>query len=422
MQKIRIHKDIKIIWSVLTNKEAKPLEGRDLTFEIVNRFERVSFPFSVEGNRLTASFPGTEQKALGDYWVTLWENKGKTGQTLVDSCSGFTLVAITCQEDDGDNTLNPEAVVTMDSNIQFGIRGDSAYETWLKNGYTGTTEDFINWLREPAESAATDAVAKIDDAIKNANQAASAANQAASNADEKAGLAQQAADNANKAKEDTDKTNEDVQKAELERSKAEAERLSAETARKNAESERQTSETAREQSEETRVSAENERLTAERARAQKELERQGNETRRQEAENERVKAESSRAEAEKTRESSEESRKDAETKRAFAESERVSAETERATEFGRLKTESETATKNAQDAADIAAVNVLAISFDEVTGQISVITGGDTSAFKSGRIAEDGSIELNFEYPEQGAAATSDTGANADSGNTSDNN
>lgn len=71
MQKIRIHKDIKIIWSVLTNKEAKPLEGRDLTFEIVNRFERVSFPFSVEGNRLTASFPGTEQKALGDYWVTL---------------------------------------------------------------------------------------------------------------------------------------------------------------------------------------------------------------------------------------------------------------------------------------------------------------------------------------------------------------
>lgn len=399
MQKIRIHKDIKIIWSVLTNKEAKPLEGRDLTFEIVNRFERVSFPFSVEGNRLTASFPGTEQKALGDYWVTLWENKGKTGQTLVDSCSGFTLVAITCQEDDGDNTLNPEAVVTMDSNIQFGIRGDSAYETWLKNGYAGTTEDFINWLREPAESAATDAVAKIDEAIKNANQAASTANQAASNADEKAGLAQQAAENANKAKEDIDKTNEDAKKAELERSRAEAKRLSSETARRNAENERQASETTRNQNEEARASAENERLTDERARAQKELERQGNETRRQAAERARVNAESSRSEAEKTRESSEESRKDAETKRASAESGRVTAEEQRVTEFSRLKSESETATKNAQDAADIAAVNILAIEVNAESGVITAYTGGENTAFASGGVnQETGNIELNFNY------------------------
>lgn len=50
------------------------------------------------------------------------------------------------------------------------------------------------------------------------------------------------------------------------------------------------------------------------------------------------------------------------------------------------------------------------------------MTGGDTSAFTSGRIAEDGSIELKFEYPEQDATETSDTGANADPGNTSDNN
>lgn len=134
MQRIRIYKDLKIQWKVLTNKEALPLEGRDLTFEIVNRFERVSFPYSVDGNLLTADFPGTAHKSLGDYWVTLWENKGKEGQTLVDSCAGFTLVSTTCMEDDNDNTLNGAAVVSLESNIEFGVKGDSAYEIWLKQG------------------------------------------------------------------------------------------------------------------------------------------------------------------------------------------------------------------------------------------------------------------------------------------------
>lgn len=154
MQRIRIYKDLKIQWKVLTNKEALPLEGRDLTFEIVNKFERVSFPYSVEGNLLTADFPGTSHKSLGDYWVTLWENKGKEGQTLVDSCAGFTLVSTTCMEDDNDNTLNGAAVVSLESNIQFGVKGDSAYEIWLKQGYTGTVSDFMDWLREPATSIA----------------------------------------------------------------------------------------------------------------------------------------------------------------------------------------------------------------------------------------------------------------------------
>lgn len=161
MQRIRIYKDLKIQWKVLTNKEALPLEGRDLTFEIVNKFERVSFPYSVEGNLLTADFPGTSHKSLGDYWVTLWENKGKEGQTLVDSCAGFTLVSTTCMEDDNDNTLNGAAVVSLESNIQFGVKGDSAYEIWLKQGYTGTVSDFMDWLREPATSIA-DSVSRAE--------------------------------------------------------------------------------------------------------------------------------------------------------------------------------------------------------------------------------------------------------------------
>ena len=59
-----------------------------------------------------------------------------------------------------------------------------------------------------------------------------------------------------------------------------------------------------------------------------------------------------------------------------------------------------------------------------MTGQISVITGGDTSAFKSGRITEEGSIELKFEYPETDTVMTSDHGSETTSTDirTSDNN
>lgn len=206
MQRIRIYKDLKIQWKVLTNKEALPLEGRDLTFEIVNKFERVSFPFSVEGNLLTADFPGTAHKSLGDYWVTLWENKGKEGQTLVDSCAGFTLVSTTCMEDDNDNTLNGAAVVSLESNIEFGVKGDSAYEIWLKQGYTGTVSDFMDWLREPATSIA---------------------------------------DSVSRAEAERVKAEKERESAETERAMAEDSRELNENARKTAESERKKAESAR---------------------------------------------------------------------------------------------------------------------------------------------------------------------------------
>ena len=283
MRKIRIYKDLKIKWKVLTNKEAEPLEGRDLTFEIVNKFGRAVFPFVSEGNVLSATFPGTEQKQLGDYWVTLWENKGKAGQTLVDSCCGFTLVSDTAMEDDDDNTLNGTAELTLCSNLYVGIQGESAYEIWLRNGFEGTEADFIEWLRKPAVDASNEAA-------------------------------------------------------------------TAETARKQAESNR---------------------VLAEQVRAN---------------------AESSRVAAEKSRVSAESSRKD-------AESARVNAETDRVSEFSRLKTESQTATKNAQDVADIAAVNILAIDVNAESGVITAYTGGDNSAFTSGGVnQETGNIELNFNY------------------------
>lgn len=389
LRKIRIGTDIIMMLSV--NISGKPVTWSDKDIRHVFAFSDVqgqpvaALAFRSEGQSLRCTYAAKDQNYIGPFRVIVEFADGTSFASSLD-VPAFEIVRTT---EEADAEVG-EVVLDIDGTMRF--------------------------------YSLSEAISKIEDATAAANQAASTASTAATNANEKANLAQQAADNANKAKEETDRTNEDAQKAELKRSRAESERLSAETSRKNAEAARRLSETAREQNEEGRAGAEDARVKAEDARRLKELERQGNETRRQEAESARANKEASRAEAEKERDSSEASRKDAETKRASAESGRVTAEKQRVTEFSRLKSESETATKNAQDAADIAAVNVLAISFDEVTGQISVMTGGDTSAFKSGRIAEDGSVELKFEYPEQDAAAASDTGADADSENISDNN
>lgn len=117
------------------------------------------------------------------------------------------------------------------------------------------------------------------------------------------------------------------------------------------------------------------------------------------AETGRVSAERGRASAEAGRSEAEKKRANAESSRATAENSRVKAEQERVGEFGRLKTESQTATKNAQDAANIAAVNILAIDVNAESGVITAYTGGDSSAFASGGVnQETGNIELNFNY------------------------
>lgn len=120
--------------------------------------------------------------------------------------------------------------------------------------------------------------------------------------------------------------------------------------------------------------------------------RQAAEAARAEGERQRVSAEEARAMAEDARKLDEDARKTDETSRVVAEIDRVS-------EFSRLKTESETATKNAQDAADIAAVNILAIDIDTITGIITATTGGENSAFTSGEVdPKTGEIKLNFNY------------------------
>lgn len=125
MKSIRIGKDIRVRWSVLTNKEALSFEGRDLKLQCHTPFHTTEeVEFTRSGNVLEFVVPGIGQSRVGKYSFTLWENFGKEGQTAVDCCDAFCLVRTTCDEGGSDDSnLATESVNLETSNLELLTTG-----------------------------------------------------------------------------------------------------------------------------------------------------------------------------------------------------------------------------------------------------------------------------------------------------------
>ena len=155
MRKIRIGKDLEMRWT-LFDSENEPLDftGKELSlFLITPLMSRIELDFAISRNIVSASFKGTEQRIPGQYRLTLWINKGKDGQNVVDCCKAFELVPLSCME--GGNSESDVDVVTVDlqSNFDVGISGESAYQIALRNGFVGTEEEWLQSLHgEPGKS------------------------------------------------------------------------------------------------------------------------------------------------------------------------------------------------------------------------------------------------------------------------------
>lgn len=121
MRHIRIGKDIRLRWAITTDGAAIPLEGRDLTLEMKSPIGKVIIlPYRVDGNVLTMTYYGYEQTVVGEYSLTLWENKGKPGQNVVDAIRAFKLVRTSPEEEDfigGD--LQVESVDLGTANLEI---------------------------------------------------------------------------------------------------------------------------------------------------------------------------------------------------------------------------------------------------------------------------------------------------------------
>lgn len=318
LKKIRIGTDAIIALSV--NISGKPVTWSEGDIRHVYAFSDVQgqpvaeMAHKAEGQTLRCTYAAKDQNYTGPFRVIVEFADGKAFSSSLD-VPAFEIVRTT-EEADADTG---EVVLDIDGTMRF--------------------------------YSLSEAIAKIEAATKAATDAAAAADKSAGNADAKAKAANDAAEKANAAAQAAGATNTGI-------AKAEEQRVNAENARKEAEQARADAETARALAEGRRADAEAKRAEAEVQRAAGEQSRVNAETGRVNAEAERVKAESARADAEVTRAANEEQRKknesartSAEAGRVEAEKRRVAAESARVTEFTRLKTESETATKNATDAA-----------------------------------------------------------------------
>lgn len=319
LKKIRIGTDAIIALSV--NISGKPVTWSEGDIRHVYAFSDVQgqpvaeMAHKAEGQTLRCTYAAKDQNYTGPFRVIVEFADGKAFSSSLD-VPAFEIVRTT-EEADADTG---EVVLDIDGTMRF--------------------------------YSLSEAIAKIEAATKAATDAAAAAYRSAGNADAKATAAYEAAVKANAAAKAAGATNTSI-------AEAEEQRVNAENARKEAELARADAEKARASAEDERAEAEAKRAEAEEHRATDEQARVNAETGRVNAESARVKAESARANAEATRAANEEQRQNNEKARSSeeavrveAEKGRVAAESARVTEFARLKNESETATKNATDAAE----------------------------------------------------------------------
>lgn len=325
LKKIRIGTDV--ITALSVNISGKPVTWSEGDIHHVYAFSDVQgqpvaeMAYKAEGQTLRCTYAAKDQNYTGPFRVIVEFADGKAFSSSLD-VPAFEIVRTT-EEADADTG---EVVLDIDGTMRF--------------------------------YSLSEAIAKIEGATKAATDAAAAADRSAGNADAKATAANDAAEKANAAARAAGATNTSVAEAEEQRVNAENARKEAEVARADAEKARASAEDKRIEAEAKRAEAEEQRATGEQSRVNAETGRVNAESARVKAESARANAEATRANAEATRAANEEQRKQNESARTSAESGRVeaekgrvAAESARVTEFARLKTESETATKNATDAA-----------------------------------------------------------------------
>lgn len=156
MRSYRIGKTLKIRWGILTGGKSEPLSGRDLRLEIAtgSRFRR-NVPFEADDSVAEFLFQGSEQRYVGAYTLTMWENRGKENQTVVDRCDAFCLVACSCEEsaESADEpNLDVETLELGTSNLETGVPGMSAYELFKRhNPDSALTEE--EYAEAPVQAA-----------------------------------------------------------------------------------------------------------------------------------------------------------------------------------------------------------------------------------------------------------------------------
>ena len=152
MKKVRIGKDFRVLWKVTINGEPVTEMYRSLLSLIMvdPRFNMKELDFYIYDGKVCATITNTMQKYLGTHKLSLWY-KGEDGvKSAIDEIEAYSLVKYSTEENWGfEGDIDTDIDIEMsEGNLLVTAKGESAYEIWLKNGYSGTEEDFLNWMKD----------------------------------------------------------------------------------------------------------------------------------------------------------------------------------------------------------------------------------------------------------------------------------
>lgn len=171
MKRIRKGNDISITWSVKVSGEPHLLEDRELVLYLTapNSVRTELTGFSVSGNLLSVSLNGHGLSVAGIYSLTLVETYGNGRRLVLDCCNAFQLVDWSCMaEEDGHSHVKLDTDVAVSvllpvipvvgENGHWFVDGEdtgkpafleavSAYDIAVKNGFTGTEEEWLASLK-----------------------------------------------------------------------------------------------------------------------------------------------------------------------------------------------------------------------------------------------------------------------------------
>ena len=138
MKTFRIGNEIQVRWPILTNGDEIPLTGRNLKLFLSDDTGRKKeVVFDTEDNYVYFTYSPLEQKHVGVYFLTLFEDMGTERQLCVDTCA-FRLVAHSCEIP---SDMKAEEL-ELGAREVTAIRGRSAYEIAVFYGYEGTEEEW----------------------------------------------------------------------------------------------------------------------------------------------------------------------------------------------------------------------------------------------------------------------------------------
>jgi hypothetical protein len=120
MKDIRIGNDISVRWSLYKGDEAYDLTNLPVTLYLKNAYGKKKVEnYAVNGNQISWTFYGKDQKNTGKYSMVLVIREGEQGMASTDYCDFVQLVSCACQVSGADDENVQTETIELTSEVDF---------------------------------------------------------------------------------------------------------------------------------------------------------------------------------------------------------------------------------------------------------------------------------------------------------------